>query len=133
MAANKLFENNAITMNAVQTARSTIEIGLNDSGKKVVSVAFCGGKGTSKQEIPAEEFSQVIEALAHYSENGITRSQRSLSAVDQLHSTIAYDDEGMITFRLGTGKGMKPTKIHPDQLNDVVSFLRNECLPLVSK
>jgi hypothetical protein len=133
MAANKLFENNAVTMNAVQTARSSIEIGVNEGGERVISVAFCGGKGTSKQEIPISEFAQVIDALSHYNENGITRNQRSMSAVDQLHSTIAYDDDGLIQFRLGTGKGVKPTKIHPDQLSDVISFLRNECLPLVSK
>ena len=54
----KLFVNTAAA-SALQTARDSIEVGLNDDGVTVVRVAFARGKGTGAQEIPVADFGSL--------------------------------------------------------------------------
>lgn len=131
MATAKLF---AATVNqsAVAVARESIEVGLNDDGVTVVRVAFARGKGTGAQEIPVSDLPEIIDALAHYADNGINKSAKALSPVDMLHATIGLNDDSRVSFRVGTGKGAKPTNLAPTEMTEVVQFLR-EVLPTVQK
>lgn len=128
---SKLF---AMTINqsAVSIARESIEVGVNDDGIPVVSVAFARGKGTGKQEIPVADFPAVIEALDGYAVNGLNRTAKALSPVDMLHATIGLNEDNRVQFRVGQGKGAKPTSLNTDELSAVVGFLR-EVLPVVEK
>lgn len=117
---------------ALSIARESIEVGLNDDGVSVVKVAFARGKGTGAQEIPVSDLPAVIEALNGYATNGINKSAKIFSPVDMLHATISMNDEDRVTFRVGSGKGAKPTHLAPTELGDVVSFLR-DVLPQVQK
>lgn len=117
---------------ALSIARESIEVGLNDDGVTVVKVAFARGKGTGSQEIPVSDLPAVIEALNGYATNGINKSAKIFSPVDMLHATISMNDEDRVTFRVGSGKGAKPTHLAPTELGDVVSFLR-DVLPQVQK
>lgn len=117
---------------ALSIARESIEVGLNDDGVTVVKVAFARGKGTGSQEIPVSDLPAVIEALNGYATNGINKSAKIFSPVDMLHATIAMNDEDRVTFRVGSGKGAKPTHLSPTELGDVVTFLR-DVLPQVQK
>jgi hypothetical protein len=117
---------------ALSIARESIEVGLNDDGVTVVKVAFARGKGTGSQEIPVSDLPAVIEALNGYSTNGINKSAKIFSPVDMLHATIAMNDEDRVTFRVGSGKGAKPTHLAPTELGDVVTFLR-DVLPQIQK
>lgn len=128
---SKLF---AMTINqsAVSIARESIEVGVNDDGIPVVSVAFARGKGTGKQEIPVADFPAVIEALDGYAVNGLNRTAKALSPVDMLHATIGLNEDNRVQFRVGQGKGAKPTSLNTDELAAVVGFLR-EVLPVVEK
>lgn len=125
----KLFVNNSVA-SALQTARDSIEVGLNDDGISVVRVAFARGKGTGAQEIPVSDLAAVIDALAGYAENGINKSAKIFSAVDMLHATITLNEDDRVSFRVGSGKGAKPTHLAPEELSEVVAFLR-ETLPAV--
>ena len=129
--SNKLF---ALTVNqsAVSIARESIEVGVNDAGIPVVSVAFAKGKGTGKQEIPVADFSAVVDALDGYAQNGLNRTAKALSPVDMLHATIGLNEDDRVQFRVGQGKGAKPTHLAGDELVAVVGFLR-EVLPVVEK
>lgn len=131
MASNKLF---AVSVNqsAVSVARESIEVGMNDDGVTVVRVAFARGKGTGAQEIPVSDLPEIIDALAHYTEHGINKSAKALSCTDMLHATIGLNDESRVSFRVGTGKGAKPTNLAPTEMSDVVAFLR-DVLPTVQK
>lgn len=117
---------------ALSIARESIEVGLNDDGVTVVKVAFARGKGTGSQEIPVSDLPAVIEALNGYATNGINKSAKIFSPVDMLHATISMNDEDRVTFRVGSGKGAKPTHLAPTELGDVVSFLR-DVLPQIQK
>ena len=117
---------------ALSIARESIEVGLNDDGVTVVKVAFARGKGTGSQEIPVSDLPAVIEALNGYATNGINKSAKIFSPVDMLHATISMNDEDRVTFRVGSGKGAKPTHLAPNEMSDVVAFLR-DVLPQVQK
>lgn len=123
--SNKLFSDPKLT-DAVTIARESIEVGLNDSGVAVVRVALARGKGTGTQEVPVADLPAFCDALEGYSRDGITKIQRTMSAVDMLHATIATDedDSSVVTFRVGGGKGSKPTRVSQTALAGVVSFLR---------
>jgi hypothetical protein len=127
----KLFVNTAAA-SALQTARDSIEVGLNDDSIPVVKVAFARGKGTGSQEIPVSDLPAVIDALAGYAENGINKSAKIFSPVDMLHATITLNEDDRVAFRVGSGKGAKPTHLAPNELAGVVAFLR-EVLPQVQK
>ena len=117
---------------ALLTARESIEVGLNDDGVAVVKFALARGKGTGAQEVPVEDLPAFIEALSGYATNGINKSAKVFSAVDMLHATITMNENDRIAFRIGTGKGAKPTHLAPEELAGVVSFLR-DTLPTVQK
>jgi hypothetical protein len=127
----KLFVNTA-TASALQNARDSIEVGVNDDGVTVVRFALARGKGTGAQEIPVSDFPAVIEALSGYAQNGIQKSAKVFSPVDMLHATIGMNEDDRVTFRVGSGKGAKPTHLAPTELGEVVNFLR-EVLPQVQK
>jgi len=127
----KLFAS-TVAASALNTARESIEVGMNDDGIAVVKVAFARGKGTGAQEIPVSDFPAVIDALAGYAENGIQKSAKVFSPVDMLHATISLNEDDRVSFRVGSGKGAKPTHLAPDELAGVVAFLR-DVLPQVQK
>jgi hypothetical protein len=125
----KLFVNTTAA-SALATARDSIEVGLNDAGVPVVRFALARGKGTGSQEVPVADLAAFIEALDGYAKNGLNRTAKALSTVDMLHATISMNDDDRIAFRIGTGKGAKPTHLAPEELPEVVTFLR-DTLPAV--
>lgn len=125
----KLFVNTAAA-SALATARDSIEVGMSDAGVPVVRFALARGKGTGAQEVPVADLAAFIEALDGYAKNGLNRSAKALSTVDMLHATISMNEDDRIAFRVGTGKGAKPTHLAPDELQGIVSFLQ-EVLPTV--
>lgn len=126
----KLF-NTVKHTNAVTKARETADLLIDEeSGEHILSVAFCGGKGTGAQQINVSRFNDFVAALSHYAENGVQKAAKpDMNEIDILHSSIGIDDEGMISFRTSSGRGAKPTRISPDQLSNVVAYLRDEVGP----
>ena len=127
----KLFVDTAAA-SALVTVRESIEVGMNEDGVTVVKFALARGKGTGAQEVPVEDLPAFIEALSGYADNGINKSSKVFSTVDMLHATITMNENDRIAFRIGTGKGAKPTHLAPEELPGVVSFLR-DTLPAVQK
>jgi hypothetical protein len=125
----KLFVNTTAA-SALTTARDSIEVGLNEAGVPVVRFALARGKGTGAQEVPVADLAAFIEALDGYAKNGLNRTAKALSTVDMLHATISMNDDDRVSFRIGTGKGAKPTHLAPEELPGIVTFL-TEVLPTV--
>lgn len=115
-------------------ARDTMEVGLNEAQTPVVRFALARGKGTGSQEVPVSDLPAFVDALEGYSRDGINKIQRTLNAVDMLHATIGLDedDSSIVTFRVGGGKGSKPTRVSQGSLAGVVAFLR-EVTPQINK
>lgn len=130
----KLF-NTAKNTDAVTKARETANLSFDEEvGEHTLSIAFCGGKGTGAQVVRASLFDEFVNTLAHYAENGVPKASRpEMNEVDILRASIQVEEDGLISFRTTSGRGAKPTRIHPDQLQGVVNYLRNEVAPTLEK
>tara|TARA_B100000700_G_scaffold249225_1_gene279397 strand:- start:96 stop:530 length:435 start_codon:yes stop_codon:yes gene_type:complete len=107
-----------------QTIRQTMAVSLDDEGQPVVSFATNRGKGSGAQILPVEEYREYVETLESYVDNGIpeTAEQELLSAAETVRRTIKSED-GMISFRVRSGKGAKPAKMQAGEFAEVVELL----------
>ena len=110
------------TESPIQVVRSTMSVLLDENGTPVVSFATNRGKGTGAQVIPVAQFREAVECLQGFVENGFESITSEQSVADTIRSTISCED-GMVSFRVRSGKGSKPAKIPEDAFAEVVSLL----------
>lgn len=120
---SKLFGETVTQKSALEYLRESLEFGLNENGQTIVQFALCGGKGTSKQEIPVEEFTSFVAEFRRLSSEGIDRVETARNAVDQLKQSVALNDDGRVQFRIGVGKGVKPTNFDPSEFVQIADML----------
>ena len=108
---------------AVQVIRSTMSVSVDDDGTPIVSFATNRGKGSGAQSMPVSEFRDYVAALSDVAENGIPeQDEEQLSAAESLRRTIRNKD-GVVSFRVRSGKGAKPAKVNASDLSEVASLL----------
>ncbi len=109
-----------------QVIRQTMAVSLDDDGNPVISFATNRGKGSGAQILPVEEYREYVETLEGYVSNGLpeTAEQELLSAAETVRRTIKQDD-GVISFRVRSGKGAKPAKMDASDFGEVVELLRS--------
>lgn len=117
----KLYTN--LKTNAVDVVRRTIEVSDTEDGDVVVSFHTARGRGTSPVTLSVSDFDSVVDALTHYAENGVNRSEDNRSPADMIHETISIDDDGVVSFRTRSGRGSRPTRIPVEEFSAVVSLL----------
>ena len=123
MSKTNIFESEH-NESAVQTIRQTMSVSLED-GTPVVRFAMNRGKGSGAQEMAVSDFREYVETLEHYSQNGIDEIPTAdLSPAETVRSTIGMDDEGVISFRVRSGKGAKPAKVASSEFGEVAELLR---------
>ena len=108
------------------TIRHTMAVSLDGNGGPIVSFATNRGKGSGAQALPVAEYREYIETLESYVEAGIPEEaeQEQLSACETLRRTIKSED-GVISFRVRSGKGAKPAKLPAGDFTEVVELLRS--------
>tara|TARA_Y100000034_G_scaffold81142_1_gene97285 strand:- start:345 stop:788 length:444 start_codon:yes stop_codon:yes gene_type:complete len=111
---------------AVQTIRSTMAVQLDDNGTPVISFATNRGKGSGAQVMPVSEYREYVETLGEYAEHGIPESteEEQLSPSETVRRTIKQDD-GILSFRVRSGKGAKPARLPTSDFSEVVELLRD--------
>ena len=103
--------------------KQTMSVALDAEGVPVVSFATNKGKGSGAQTMPVAEFREYVETLADIASNGIPEiAEEELSAAESLRRTITNSD-GIVSFRVRSGKGAKPAKVPAGQLTDVAELL----------
>ena len=119
------------TEDVVDTIKQTMSVSADDeTGDISVSFATNRGKGSGAQKLSVGEFDDYVAALEEVVENGIQEIYHDdLSPAEMVRDTIRNVD-GMITFRVRSGKGSKPAKIPAARFSEVVSLLRST-VPLV--
>ncbi len=119
------------TEDVVDTIKQTMSVSADDeTGDISVSFATNRGKGSGAQKLSVDEFDEYVAALEEVVDNGIQEIQEeNLSPAEMVRDTIRNID-GMITFRVRSGKGSKPAKIPAGRFSEVVSLLRST-VPLV--
>ncbi|NDC88870.1 MAG: hypothetical protein EB075_08710 [Bacteroidetes bacterium] len=109
------------TETAVQTIKQTMQV-FSEDGVAYVSFATNRGKGSGAQVIPVSEFADCVAALHEISTNGLPELDENISASESIRRTAAASD-GVVSFRVRSGKGAKPAKIASEELGDVVKLL----------
>ncbi len=108
-----------------QVIRQTMAVSLSEDDKPQVTFATNRGKGSGAQTLPVEEYREYVETLESYVENGIPESEdEMLSAAETVRRTIRQED-GIISFRVRSGKGAKPAKLSTGDFAEVISLLRS--------
>ena len=103
--------------------KQTMSVSLNDDGEAVVSFATNRGKGSGAQTMPVGEFREYVETLSDIAANGIPEvDEEQLTAAESVRRTIAMKD-GIVSFRVRSGKGAKPAKVPSGELQAVVDLL----------
>ena len=103
--------------------KQTMSVSLNDDGEAVVSFATNRGKGSGAQTMPVGEFREYVETLSDIAANGIPEvDEEQLTAAESVRRTIATKD-GIVSFRVRSGKGAKPAKVPSGELQAVVDLL----------
>ncbi len=124
MSKASIFESE-VNQSALQTIRETMSVSLDDDGTALVSFAMNRGKGSGAQVMPVADFEEYVSTLEHYASNGIDEIPTdNLSPAETVRQTINLDDEGVISFRVRSGKGAKPAKVSAAEFVDVVGLLR---------
>jgi hypothetical protein len=131
-ANSKLFGETVDNKSATQYLQETMEFGQNEEGVMVVSFALCGGKGTSRQTVPLDQFESFVGEFTRLSNEGIDRVESARTASEQLRQSVAINDDGLVQFRVGSGKGVKPTHFSPTEFAEVATLL-NKCVALINK
>jgi len=110
---------------SVQIIRETMNVSLADDGTPIVSFATNRGKGSGAQSMAVSDFGDYIEALEEVAQNGIEeRAEENLSPADTVRRTITNVD-GMVHFRVRSGKGAKPAKVSAPEFAEVTELLRS--------
>ena len=123
--ATSIFENET-SQSAVQTIRETMSVSLDDNGTPIVSFAMNRGKGSGAQVMPVADFAEYADTLEYYASNGIDEiPTENLSPAETVRHTIGLDDDGVISFRVRSGKGAKPAKVAAGEFSEVADLLRS--------
>lgn len=106
--------------------RQTMSVSLDDAGTPVVSFATNRGKGSGAQTMPIDQFDAYVATLEGYVADGIPEGtpEENLTAAESVTRTIKVDD-GVISFRVRSGKGAKPAKIPATDFSETVALLRS--------
>ena len=120
-----IFTNEA-EFSAIQVVKETMKVFLSDDGIPMVSFATNQGKGTGAQVMAVSDFADYVEAVSHFATNGVNEapSSENLTPSQMVHQTISLDD-GVISFRIKSGKGSKPAKLNAVEFSEVAELLNS--------
>jgi hypothetical protein len=115
---------NEVNESSVRNIMSTMKVYPGDNDVPMVSFAPNCGKGTGAQVMRVSDFREYVETVQHYADNGVEDIpvDDNLSPAETVRQTISSSD-GVISFRVRSGKGAKPAKISVSEFNEVAELL----------
>ena len=121
-----------VNEDVITTIKQTMSVSLSEDGEAIVSFATNRGKGSGAQSMSATDFPEYVSTLEHYAQAGIEElHEEDLSPAETVRSTIRQSD-GLVSFRVRSGKGAKPAKIPSGDFSEVVSLLRSTVEPVMA-
>ena len=116
--------NNQQEESALSIIRRTMQVFLADDGTPMVSFAMNKGKGSGAQSMPVSEFRDYVGTLRSIASEGIPENSGvERSAAEMVRHTIRQEN-GVVSFRISSGKGAKPAKVASGEFSEVVELLR---------
>lgn len=112
------------TENPVTLIKQTLSVKPNDDGDIMVTFTTNKGKGSGAQVLPFAEFRAAIAVLTEAAKNGVPEiaEDESLPADEVVRRTLQIED-GIVSFRVKSGKGAKPARISVDDFAAVAELL----------
>ena len=110
--------------NPVTLIRQTLSVKPDDEGTVVASFTTNKGKGSGTQTLPFTQFREAVAVLQEAAINGIPEiaEEGNLPAAEVIRRTLQIED-GVVSFRVKSGKGAKPAKIPLTDFQAVVDLL----------
>ena len=110
--------------NPVTLIRQTLSVKPDDEGTVVASFTTNKGKGSGTQTLPFTQFREAVAVLQEAAINGIPEiaEEGNLPAAEVIRRTLQIED-GVVNFRVKSGKGAKPAKIPLADFQAVVDLL----------
>ena len=100
--------------NALSLFRSTLSLFRDKENGNIWAVSFITnrGKGSGAQVLPADELADLIQAMKDVVKDGIPEEgpEGRVPAAEMFRRTVQVED-GIVSFRLRSGKGSKPARI----------------------
>ena len=112
------------TENPLVLIKQTLKVQPDDNGKIVATFTTNKGKGSGAQVLPYAEFRAAIAVLMDAATNGIPEiaEDESLPASEVIRRTLSLDD-GVVSFRVKSGKGAKPARLSVSDFKAVADLL----------
>lgn len=112
------------TENPLVLIKQTLKVQPDDNGKIVATFTTNKGKGSGAQVLPYAEFRAAIAVLMDAATNGIPEiaEDESLPAAEVIRRTLSLDD-GVVSFRVKSGKGAKPARLSVSDFKAVADLL----------
>jgi hypothetical protein len=120
---SNIFHNDS-SENPLTLIRQTLKVLPDDDGQVVATFTTNRGKGSGAQVLPFAQFREAVQVLKEAASNGIPEipEQENLPAAEVIRRTIQIED-GMVSFRVKSGKGAKPARISVADFQQVVELL----------
>lgn len=112
------------TENPVTLIKQTLSVKPDDNGQVMASFTTNRGKGSGAQVLPFTEFRAAVAVLVDAATNGIPEvtEDDNIPADEMVRRTLRIED-GMVSFRVKSGKGAKPARIAVEDFKAVVELL----------
>ena len=114
--------------NPIVLVKATLKVTPNDNGVIVAQFVTNKGKGSGMQIMPFEEYRAAIGVLVDAATNGIPEftEEGNIPADEMVRRTLTVED-GIVSFRVKSGKGAKPARIPMEHFKAVVELLAGAC------
>jgi len=116
------------TENPVVLVKQTLKVQPDDNGVVIAQFVTNKGKGSGTQVMPYTEYRAAIGVLVDAATNGIPEiaEEGNIPADEMVRRTLTVED-GIVSFRVKSGKGAKPARIPLADFKAVVELLASGC------
>lgn len=120
---SNIFSNES-SENPLTLIRQTLKVQPDDDGQVVATFTTNRGKGSGAQVLPFAQFREAVQVLKDAATSGIPEiaEEGNLPAAEVIRRTIQIED-GVVSFRVKSGKGAKPARISVADFQQVVDLL----------
>jgi len=110
--------------------KATLKVKPDDNGSGAIMAQFVTnkGKGSGMQIMPFTDYRAAIGVLVDAANNGIPEftEEGNIPADEMVRRTLTVED-GIVSFRVKSGKGSKPARIPLADFKAVVDLLASGC------
>ena len=114
--------------NPIVLVKATLKVQPDDNGNVIAQFVTNKGKGSGMQVMPFTDYRAAIGVLVDAANNGIPEfaEEGNIPADEMVRRTLTVED-GIVSFRVKSGKGAKPARIPMEHFKAVVELLASGC------